>query len=106
MLEVWAVDLVKIVGKFGDQLVKYPKSIYSLIPAFSPTKTMISRQGKQNRPGNAIIVTGQTLQQWDDCLSKFLVGRDCQSLRVICIDRYFVIMTSDGKLRLYDILTN
>lgn len=106
MLELWAVDLVKIVGKFGDQLVKHPRSIYSLIPAFSPTKTIISRQGGQDRPGIALSITGQSLQQWDDCLSKFLVGRDSQSLKVICIDRYFVIVTSDGKLRLYDTLTN
>lgn len=106
LLELWAIDLVKIVGKFGAQLVKYPRSIYSLIPDFSPTKSMISQQARENRPGNALVVTGYTLQQWDDCLSKFLIGRDCQSLRVICIDRHFVIMTSDGTLRLYDNLTS
>ncbi|KAL9029654.1 MAG: hypothetical protein Q9196_002137 [Gyalolechia fulgens] len=106
LLELWAMDLVKIVGKFGAQLVNHPRSIYSLIPDFSPTKTMIAQQGRRNRSGSPLVVTGFNLQQWDDCLSKFLIGRDCQSLRVICIYQHFVIMTSDGTLRLYDTLTS
>ncbi|KAL8833153.1 MAG: hypothetical protein Q9170_004455 [Blastenia crenularia] len=105
MLELWATDLVKIVGKFGAQLVKHPKSIYSLIPILSPRTTMIAQQAGQNRPGKGLTVTGFAQQQWDDCLSKFLIGRDCQSLKIICMDRYFVISTSEGTLRLYDTVT-
>lgn len=31
-LKAWATDLVKVVGKFGSNLVTNPESIYKLIP--------------------------------------------------------------------------
>ncbi|KAL8747538.1 MAG: hypothetical protein Q9184_007585, partial [Pyrenodesmia sp. 2 TL-2023] len=106
VLELWAIDLVKIVGKFGAQLVNHPNSIYTLIPSFCPTTTMISQHFRRNRAAtDSIAVTGFSQQQWDDCLSKFSVGRDCQSLKITCMDRHFVISTSDGKLRLFDTVT-
>ncbi|KAL9009873.1 MAG: hypothetical protein Q9173_005138 [Seirophora scorigena] len=105
-VELWAVDLVKIVGKFGAQLVKYPGSIYTLIPTFCPATTMISQQYRRNKGRDSIAVTGFASQHWDDCLSKFSVGRDCQPLRITCMDRHFVILTSNGTLRLFDTITN
>ncbi|KAL8916035.1 MAG: hypothetical protein Q9208_008736 [Pyrenodesmia sp. 3 TL-2023] len=106
VLERWAVDLVKIIGKFGAQLVKHPNSIYTLVPSFCPTTTMISQHYRRNRATECIAVTGFSQQQWDDCLSKFSVGRDCQSLKITCMDRHFAISTSDGKLRLFDTVTS
>lgn len=105
MLELWAVDLMKVVGRFGTQLVKHPKSIYTVVPAFCPTDTMISQQCKNIKTSQSITATGIS-QRWDDCLSRFYVARDCQSLKITCMDRHFVISTSDGVLRLYDITTN
>ncbi|KAI4143733.1 MAG: hypothetical protein LQ341_002834 [Variospora aurantia] len=105
-VELWAVDLVKIVGKFGAQLVKHPGTIYTLVPTFCPATTMISKHYKRNREVNSIVVDGFASQQWDDCLSKFSVGRDCQPLNITCMDRYFVILTSNGTLRLFDTTTN
>lgn len=105
MLELWAVDLVKIVGKFGAQLVSHPNCIYNLIPSFCPTTTMIYQQFRRNNATDAITVTGFSQQHWDDCLSKFLVARDCQPLKIICMDQHFVISTSDGTLRLFDTIT-
>ncbi|KAI4124107.1 MAG: hypothetical protein LQ338_004979 [Usnochroma carphineum] len=105
MLELWAVDLVKIIGKFGAQLMRHPKSIYTLVPTFCPKTTMIFQRCKDTRASHSITVTGSH-QKWDDCLSKFYVGRDCQSLKITCMDRYFLILTSDGILRLYETSTS
>lgn len=105
MLELWAVDLVKLVGKFGAQLVRHPNTIYSLVPPFCPTTTMIFQHSRQTSATDSIAVTGFSQQRWDDCLSKLLVGRDSQPLKITCMDRHFVILTSDGKLRLFDTVT-
>ncbi|KAL8736836.1 MAG: hypothetical protein Q9181_002279 [Wetmoreana brouardii] len=105
LLELWAVDLVKIVGKFGARLVKYPRTIHTLIPALCPSESIIHQQFGQRKANETITVRGFSRQRWDDCLSKFSVGRDCQSLRIVCMDRYFTILTSDGILRLYDTIT-
>ncbi|KAL8901138.1 MAG: hypothetical protein Q9207_005354, partial [Kuettlingeria erythrocarpa] len=102
ILELWAIDLVKIIGKFGAQLVRHPNCIRTLVPSFCPTTSIISQQFRRNRATGSITVTGFSQQHWDDCLSKFLVGRDCQPLKITCMDRHFVILTSDGTLRLFD----
>ncbi|KAL8648406.1 MAG: hypothetical protein Q9210_005006 [Variospora velana] len=106
IIELWAVDLVKIVGKFGVQMVKFPGIIYELVPMFCPVKTMISQQYQRNRARDSIAVTGFASQHWDDCLCKFSVGRDCQPLQITCMGRHFAILTSNGTLRLFDTITN
>ena len=106
LLELWAIDLVKVVGKFGVQLVKYPKAIQTLVPALSPSSAIIHQQFGRNKALESMTVSGFSCQRWDDCLSKFSVGRDCHPLRIVCMDRYFAILTSDGTLRLYDAVTH
>ncbi|KAL8769894.1 MAG: hypothetical protein Q9194_005323 [Teloschistes cf. exilis] len=105
MLELWATDLVKIVGKFGAQLVKYPKSIHDLVPALCPSTSAIYQHYIQSKTKQTISVGGFSRHGWDDCLSKFSVGRDRQAQQIVCLDRYFVILSSDGTLRLYDTIT-
>lgn len=105
MLELWATDLVKIVGKFGAQLVKYPRSIHDLVPALCPSTSAIYQHSRQRKTKQTISVGGSPRQQWDDCLSKFSAGRDHQAQEIVCLDRYFVILTSEGTLRLYDTVT-
>ncbi|KAL8697637.1 MAG: hypothetical protein Q9224_002209 [Gallowayella concinna] len=105
MLELWAVDLVKIVGKFGAQLVKHPRTIFTLIPTLCPTTTAIF-QRFGNKANGSITLDGFARSTWDDCLSKFTVGRDTQSLKITTMENRFAILTSDGILRLYDSMTH
>ncbi|KAI4262525.1 MAG: hypothetical protein L6R42_002303 [Xanthoria sp. 1 TBL-2021] len=106
LLELWAIDLVKIVGKFGGQLVKHPRTIQSLIPTLCPTTTAIFQHFGQSKASGNILLGGFSRSRWDDCLSKFSVGRDTQSLRITSLERLFAVLTSDGTLRLYDVITN
>ncbi len=36
LIEGWATDLVKIVGKFGNNMIRTPDAIHKLIPPFCP----------------------------------------------------------------------
>ena len=104
-LESWATDLIKIVGKFRTNLLRHPRSIYKLIPAFCPKGSMIHRQfGPKSLPGS-LEVTGISNTDWDDCLAKFQVDRDTQALRVVCGEKFFAILTSDGRVALYHTAT-
>ena len=38
LLSDWAIDLIKIVGKFSTHLVRYPKTIFNIIPSLCPLK--------------------------------------------------------------------
>jgi WD40 repeat protein len=104
-IELWATDLIKIVGKFGTHLVSYPRSIYKLIPPFCPRNSVIHQQFGPKNISSALRVTGFSNPAWDDNLAKFSVGRDCQGLRVMCLDRYFAILISDGTVILYHSMT-
>ncbi|CAL8581634.1 hypothetical protein XPA_007322 [Xanthoria parietina] len=106
LLELWSIDLVKIVGKFGGQLVKHPRTIQSLIPRMCPTTTAIFQHFGQTKASGQMLLGGFSRSRWDDCLSKFSIGRDTQSLRITVLERLFAVLTSDGSLRLYDAITN
>ncbi|KAK3309763.1 uncharacterized protein B0T15DRAFT_13768 [Chaetomium strumarium] len=72
VVDGWATDLVKIVGKFGSNLRSKPDSIYQLIPPFCPEESMMYRQFgcKESRLGR-LHVSGLTSSTWDDCLARF-----------------------------------
>lgn len=44
LIQSWAEDFVKIVGKFGRILRRDPESIYKLIPPFCPQNSAIYQQ--------------------------------------------------------------
>jgi hypothetical protein len=63
----WATDLVKIVGKFGYNLVQRPDSIYKLIPPFCPNGSVLYDQAGKKEP-RPIQISGLSRSTWDDCL--------------------------------------
>ncbi|KAJ5684478.1 uncharacterized protein N7477_000823 [Penicillium maclennaniae] len=68
-LRQWATDLARIPAMFANALTVSPSAIYSLIPPFCPTESMIyNTEG----PGRRLVVLGAPHKQWDD--------------RLLCID--------------------
>lgn len=91
----WAIDLVRIVPKFGQNIVSHPFSIHKLIPPFCPSHTCI---GSQFGPLGDVSVVGTSMKKWDDCLAHINVGKEgevCKSL--VCGDVYFAVGLSDKK---------
>ena len=105
ILELWATDLVKIIGKFGPHLLGHPRSVYRLIPPFCPQSSAIYRQFGPKKTSSTLAVAGFSVRTWDDCLAKFSIGRDCQGLKILCVDRYFAVLTTDGTVILWHTLT-
>ncbi len=70
IVEGWATDLAKILGKFGNNLRSQPDSIYKLIPPFCPEDSMIYRQFGR-KESRALRVSGFTNSTWDDSLARF-----------------------------------
>ncbi|KAL8712658.1 MAG: hypothetical protein Q9220_003190 [cf. Caloplaca sp. 1 TL-2023] len=105
-IESWAIDLVKIMGKFGSQLAAHPRIIHTLVPAFCPTSSAIFQHIDQDMDSGPISVRGFSQSKWDDCLSRFTVGHDAQCLKLTCAERYFAILTSNGAIRLFDTTTH
>lgn len=101
LIEYWSVDLIRLVGKFGSNLVRHPRSIYAFIPAFCPSSSMIYRQFWSMKGSSALSVAGLSSDEWDDCLGKFSIPRNSRPVKITCSDNYLAILTSEGTITLY-----
>jgi WD40 repeat protein len=103
-IELWAIDLVKIVGKFGRNLIDTPGSIFKFIPEFCPQESVIHRQfGRKS--AFSVRVSGNSNVTWDDSLAKVFVGAESQALNIVCAGRYFAILTTSNLIILWDSAT-
>ncbi|KAL2221578.1 hypothetical protein M432DRAFT_587555 [Thermoascus aurantiacus ATCC 26904] len=100
ILSSWTTDLVKIVGKFGAHLIKHPKALFVSIPAFCPPKSILYQQ-VGSKLHSAPQIRGLSNDDWDDCLARFSVGSDIEPLRIMCVNRYFAVLTTNGSVILY-----
>ncbi|KAL8787665.1 MAG: hypothetical protein Q9213_002096 [Squamulea squamosa] len=101
VIKLWANDFVRVVGKFGLNLVQCPSSIYTLIPPFCPHKSMIGETYSINRE-RGLAVTGLKRDGWNDCLASVSVGEDLTASKVLAADTYFLVLVgSEGSVYLW-----
>ena len=103
LLQMWTRDLLKLVAKFGNNLLQQPTAIYDCIPSFCPRGSGLHR-ASQNTLRPSITVTGQT-EDWDDCLSRVSVGSDHQAMMLTCSKDYLAILDTSGSTSIWDCVT-
>ncbi|PPJ56778.1 hypothetical protein CBER1_05969 [Cercospora berteroae] len=104
----WVQDLIRVVGKFGLQIVRTPRTVYKLLPAFCPKESVLYKQfnpdwnisvAKDEFP---LVVRGKLSPTWDDCFAKFVVASDSTPSSILSLDRYFAILTKgDGTVHVH-----
>lgn len=99
LLDSWSNDLVRLVTKFGKNLLSSPGSIFHLIPPFCPPDTAPRRQFAASIRGIAVL--GLSATTWDDCLSTIVSPQENFSA-LACSDKYFAIGMSSGKIVVYN----
>ncbi|KAI1339150.1 hypothetical protein F5Y15DRAFT_95240 [Xylariaceae sp. FL0016] len=98
LFENWAVDMLRIPGKFGDVLHRKPDSIYSLIPPFCPKSSPIYQQfGKRD----GLSIYGLSAEKWDDSLARMSFGASF-STAIQASGALIAILVASGKTLLYD----
>ncbi len=100
-LSLWTMDLVRLVGKFGLHLKSQPKSVYKLVPAFSPPTSAIYKTFCAKAGQSSLTISGISNLSWDDCLAKFAVADKCLPIAVTSMNKHFAILTSNGTVHLY-----
>ena len=91
---LWAIDFIRVVGKFGPNLIQSPSSVYRLVPPFCPRTSMIGTMfGLQD---GAISVTGLPSERWDDCLASVNVGGDEAASKILVTNGYFLALISSS----------
>lgn len=105
VLQQWTVDLIRVVGKFGNNLSQNPSSIYKLILPFCPKISAISRTFGSSS-GSSLTVTGLSSEGWDDCLARLNMGGDETASKTVCTESYFaVLIARNGTLVFYHVDT-
>ncbi|KAI9724571.1 MAG: hypothetical protein M1835_003899, partial [Candelina submexicana] len=101
LLESWATDFLKIVGKFGRHLLQDPTAIYKLVPPFCPSNSNMHRQFGHSE-ASQISVSGITNTVWDDCLARITLPNNEKAWKIACAGRYFAVLSSAGSIFLGD----
>ncbi|KAL8649619.1 MAG: hypothetical protein Q9226_005500, partial [Calogaya cf. arnoldii] len=106
LVESWATDFLKILGKFGPILLADPLTIYQQIPPFCPRSSMIYQLFERLSPSSPPLqVGGLTQDVWDDSLAKISLGPKTQTVAVVCSATQFAVVTGAGVINLYDSTT-
>lgn len=97
LLEMWAIDLVKVVGKFSRHLLSNPSAIYKLVPPVCPKESVLHRQFHQ--PGTAeLLVSGVSNSTWNDNLARYALPNGDQAWKIACASQYVAVLGSSGSI--------
>ncbi|KAJ9143353.1 GPI inositol-deacylase [Pleurostoma richardsiae] len=96
-LRQWTEDLVRIPAMFSTALIKSPSAIYSLIPPFCPTGSMIHNTSS---PGRRPAVLTALNEHWDDRL--VCVGFSQGRPSALCYgEEFLAVGLTTGTVTLY-----
>jgi WD40 repeat protein len=101
LLASWAIDFVKIVGKFGSSLRRNPESIYKLVPPFCPHNSAIYQLFGKAESKN-LSVSGLSTETWDDALSRLSFGQSTYASSILAAGSYIAAIAASGTIYLYD----
>lgn len=102
LLDSWSIDLVRLVTKFGSNLIASPTSIFHLIPPFCPPESAPRKYFASNTRGIAVL--GLSATTWGDCLSTISHAQE-KLTALACSDKYFAIGGASGKIVIYNDMT-
>lgn len=92
-LERWAIDLIRVVGKFGLDLLRSPVSIQRHIPPICPRDSIIQETyGYSDDP--VLDVKGVSSGGWDDNLARLNVAQNQTVSKVVATGMYFIALIS------------
>lgn len=107
IFERLAIDLVKVVGKFGPNLMRTPDAIHKLIPPFCPKDSFIYQQFG-HKDAWALTVSGLTTTTWDDCLARFSLETEERASVIISAGSRIAVLANAGRIGsivIYDAIT-
>lgn len=96
LIDNWATELGKIVGKFGGQLWQQPDSIYDTIPPFCPANSMLHKQfvRKQHLKFNLNTISAE----WDDSPARLSYAPGYESTAIAAEGRWIAIVGTLDKI--------
>lgn len=100
LLEAWATDLVRIVDKFGTNLLKNPESIYKLIPPFCPHDSVMYQQ-HGSKESNMLRIAGYSPPGWDDSFARLSFSAGIHATSIRAAGGLVAVLSPSGTVILY-----
>ncbi len=97
-IDGWQMDLLRVILKFGNDLLRDPSAIHFILPPLCPTNSRIHRQFGNTTKG--LRLSGLTNNSWDDCIS-YIDYRQSRALSLAGGDGIFAIGMKSGVVKLY-----
>ncbi|KAH7310789.1 hypothetical protein B0I35DRAFT_439689 [Stachybotrys elegans] len=94
-LAEWIQDLIRVVTKFGSNLVQSPSSIHRIIPCLCPESSIIYRTYVELE-NPLIAIKGLSDDGWDDKLARLSVGKEKIASVIRCAGKYFLALISQS----------
>lgn len=101
--DAWGTDLIRIVARFGTNLLNSPSSIFWLIPSFCPSGSALHKQFGDS-PRN-VVINGLSAKIWDDRLSCIIYDHRRQPSAIACDDNIFAVGLSNGAVEVHHMMT-
>ncbi|KAI0389432.1 hypothetical protein F5Y17DRAFT_462758 [Xylariaceae sp. FL0594] len=102
-IEQWTTDMVRMVTKFSRNLLRFPSSIFYLVPPLCPVNSVICLQ-YQNTKSDFSLRAPDRIRTWDECVS-YIDYRHDRASSVTASDTHFAIGLESGHIRVYDAIT-
>ena len=91
-LRQWAIDVLRVIGRFGTNLSQDPSCIHKYVIPFCPDESIIHKSfAYKQRSG--FSVTGKW-PEWNDCLARLSTGDDQMLSKILCKERFFIGLSS------------
>ncbi|KMP07066.1 LOW QUALITY PROTEIN: hypothetical protein CIRG_06747 [Coccidioides immitis RMSCC 2394] len=92
-IDLWTLDLIRLVGKFGSHLIQKPSIVHHHIPPLCPKDSLIAK-AYDNPITSAVAVKGVPLCGWGDNLAHLSVDQDETASKVRCAGVFFLTLVS------------
>ncbi|KAI1305413.1 hypothetical protein F5Y03DRAFT_151443 [Xylaria venustula] len=94
----WAVDMIRIPGKFAEVLRRKPHAIYNMIPPFCPRSSPVYQQFGRKE---GLVVNGLLTEKWDDSLARMPTGNAMASA-IDATGSVVATLNASGSILLHD----
>lgn len=101
-LQQWANNLIRIVGRFGTNLIASPSSIHKYVVPFCPRDSIFGVTFRCMKQSD-FAVSGISSTTWDDCLARLTTGEDQAALGLLSKDNFFITLVGiNGTLIVWE----
>ncbi|KAL9107796.1 MAG: hypothetical protein Q9227_007311 [Pyrenula ochraceoflavens] len=101
LIDSWALDMVKIVGKFGANLRRNPESIHKVVAPFCPKGSSIYQQFGKKEAKN-LVVSGLSEVAWNDSLARISLRSSTFASSILAFGTRISILDSSATVSIYD----